>query len=209
MKWVRTYTKDLEYTTTCGHPVIIDPKQCEPFYLEHYNYYPLFQSIDTDVAIIEWDVALSLEDRRRFEEHIEKAPGLVQVAPYRQYTGWCAAMQKDREHAYVHRVPGEDIADLSGKPSNSGHFVEEGETHCILFGFGLVYIPLWIIKSLLHDLELTEEGLRRKYGSTLGWYLGRKRVTDVSFSYWHYAALGHGVPVHWDVNPVHLHYEVD
>lgn len=67
-----------------------------------------------------------------------------------------------------------------------GGWVSDGEPVCDLFGFGLVYLPL---------------GLVRCYLAT------RPEVTgNAEFSRWHHEH-GHGpVPIHWDVRPVHLHY---
>ena len=206
MKWVRSYTGSQGETLAAagwagdglpavlpdGPPrgIILDPGHFEPAWIRDYNYYPLLATLDDDVTIIEWDMALAREDRQAWAAHCAASPGLVQVAPYRQYYGWCKP--DGAEWGYVHRQ-------LDG-------LLADGEPECDLFGFGLVYIPLWIARAL--TAECADPDIAAKRGSRLGVVLAEKFITDVTFSHWHRAATGHRVPVRWDVRPLHLHYEV-
>jgi hypothetical protein len=193
VKWVRTYTGDEFYTLSCGRSIVWDPRHCEPVYLAGYSYLPLFEQMTTDTIVIEWDLALSREDRARFEGHCQAAPDLVHVAPYPHYEykpdGW--------DHGWVHR--NDDL--LTGS-------ITEGEPDCKFFGFGLVYFPLRIVQAFLDDIALPPGELAARRGEQLAGLLAEKSVTDVAFSAWHWAALARRVPVHWDVRPVHLNYEV-
>lgn len=170
--------------------IILDPGHFEPVFITDYNYYPLLAALDDDVTIIEWDMALGREDRETWAKHIANAPGLVQVAPYRQYYGWC---KPDGEQwGYVHRQ--------HDRP------VTADDPDCDYFGFGLTYIPLWVTRTLV--AECNDPDIAGKRGSHLGVVLTAKYITDVTFSAWHRAATGHRVPIRRDVRPVHLHYEV-
>lgn len=193
MKWVRTYTGDEFYTLGCGRPVVWDPRHCEPFYLAGYNYKPLLESMTADMVVIEWDLAVSKEDRARFGRHCQDAPQVIHVAPYPHYGykpgGW--------DHGWVHRNDGL----LSGS-------ITEGEPDCQFFGFGLIYFPLRIVRAFLDDMARPPGELAARYGEPVAALLGEESVTDVAFSAWHWAAQRQRVPVHWDVRPVHLNYEV-
>jgi hypothetical protein len=211
MRWVRSYTGSREETLehagwgpgglprrlADGPPrgVILDPGHCDPVFITGYNYYPLLAGLGDDVTIIEWDMALSWEDRQAWEAHVTAAPGLVQVAPYRQYYGWCKP--DGAQWGFVHRQADRPLA---GGPGAGG------DAECDYFGFGLVYLPLWIIRALVADCEDPDAAARR--GSHLGVVLAGRYITDVTFSVWHREVTGHRVPVRWDVRPVHLHYGV-
>lgn len=193
MKWVRTYTGNRDFTLSCGRPVVWDPRHCEPFYLAGYNYLPLLRKMTGDTIVIEWDLALSREHRAAFEEHCKAESGIIHVAPYPHYhykpDGW--------DHGWVHR--NDDL--LNGS-------VSEGEPDCRFFGFGLTYFPLPVVRAFLGDLALPAGELSAARGEQVASLLAEKTVNDIAFSAWHWAALGRRVPIHWDVRPVHLNYEV-
>jgi hypothetical protein len=65
------------------------------------------------------------------------------------------------------------------------YWIDAGEVRCDLFSFGLVYIPYEIVQSA------PKEALRN----------------DDVFSNWYHREYGLRTPVHWDVRPIHLHYE--
>lgn len=193
MRWVRAYTENLDYSVKSGRSIVIDPEHCEPFFNSDYDYRGLFETMTEDTVLIEWDIAISREDRARFEEHIASSPGRVHVAPYKHYF----YKPEGQEYGWVHR---------NGEDSFS---VAEGEPECQFFGFGLVYLPLWLVRAFLDELSngqrMTERAQRR--GLWLAVLLQGQKVTDVSFSAWHWQATGHTVPIHWDVRPIHLNYK--
>lgn len=71
-------------------------------------------------CLLEWDVALASEERRRFVEHALVQPDRVLVAPYPLYP-------KGKPPQLVHRVKGRPVPD--------------GQSWAHTFGFGCVYFP--------------------------------------------------------------------
>lgn len=194
MRWVRTYKESLEATLETRRSIVIDPEHCEPFYITDCNYTPVLESMTEGTVVIEWDMALSREDRARFEEYILAGPGIVHVAPYRHY----AYKPPDKDFSWLVRNTGtEGFGDL---------FCEEGEPDAMYFGFGLTYIPLWIAKAYLAECQKDFNTLAKTRGVGLATAMKAGRCGDVVFSQWHWMATGHRVPVYWDVRPVHLNY---
>jgi hypothetical protein len=189
VKWVRTYPESLEVALKTGRAMVVDPQHCEPFYLTGYDYLPLLEAAADDLAVLEWDIALSREDRATFTAHCQAAPGLVHVASYRHYdfkdpaAGW----------GWVHRLDGE-------------RSIGEGAPAAQLFGLGCAYLPLWIMRAFLAERTRPRQELVARRGPVLGALLADGNINDVTFSWWHWAATGHTVPVHWDVRPIHLNY---
>ena len=65
-------------------------------------------------------------------------------------------------------------------------FVSAKEPECDFFAFGMIYLPLEIVRRYLETKPAF--------------------VNDCEFSEWHHKTIGTKVPIHWDVRPVHLHY---
>lgn len=136
--------------------------------MDNHDYRPVLDGLDDDVIIAEWDIAFGLEDIERFAAACEAEPGKARVAPYRLYpasTGLASPV-------WAHR----DI---------DGTWISDGEPACDLFGFGLVYLPLAIVRQHLTDT----------HGA----------VSDDTFSRWHHRRYG-PTAVQWDVRLTHLHY---
>lgn len=199
MKWYRSYLKNLETTVQCAKrrnkAFVYDPGHCEPYFAENsYGYWGLFERATEDFILIEWDIALSLEDRLRFESLCQERPDHVQVAPYRHYF----YRNNFRDYAWMHR-------------SGPMNFVNEGDPFCFYFGFGLIYLPLDVVKQYIKDANdyrtiVSERGTEYKLnpgappiGATF----------DCLFSDW-YATVTNmrPVPIHWDVRPIHLNYDI-
>lgn len=128
MEWIRTYPP-MVHPEDLGRAFIVDTI---PHVYMDRNYVPVFQGLTASTAIVEWDIALSAEDRDRFIGHVEARPGRVHVAPYRLYpvsTGLS-------EPVWAHRT-----ADLA--------WIPEGQPWCNLFGLGLAWIPLAITRAFL------------------------------------------------------------
>lgn len=166
MKWIRTFPAEIPP----GRSYVVDGLQ--RVLMDGYNYVPVFEQLDDDTVIVEWDLALSPDDMAKFTWHCMTQPNRAHVAPYRLYPRSTAL--PDPVWAHRQAIPA------------GGGWVSDGDPVCQLFGFGLVYLPLGLVRSYLAT---------------------RPDVTgDSEFSRWHHEH-GHGpVPIHWDVRPVHLHY---
>ena len=193
LRWYRTMPYN---PSSLGHSYIVDdPRLVTPFYNDGYNNYrPVMEFLSTDAVLLDWDMAVSREDRQRFEQHIADDPDIVHVAPYRLYPGpkhadvpagesrWAAFPAE----AIRERLPAGNPEHLT--PGREDPHIREGEPYAAIFGFGMVYLPLEAVRKFLAEC------------STPG-------VTDSVFCIWHYRVQGKEAPVHWDVRPVHLNYE--
>jgi hypothetical protein len=194
MKWYRTYAESLEITLACGRAIVYDPQHCEPAYLSEYSYWPLFSSATDNFCVVEWDIALSAEDRKTFEAHIKNAPDRIHVAPYRSYH------YRNTHHSFdwMHRT-------------SFMNFVREDDPFCFFFGFGVIYFPLAVVHQFMAACEAGVT-VFTDLGEPKTLYPGPMRngdTNDALFSFWHAQAFDmEPVPVHWDVRPVHLHYDV-
>lgn len=92
-----------------------------------YDYRPLFEQINDDVLIVEWDIAVGAEHFDAMGDLISSAPDQVVAAPYRIYM-----LPRDPGPHWVMRR-----YDRSGRAG----WVKDGTESCHLFGFGLTYIP--------------------------------------------------------------------
>jgi hypothetical protein len=125
-----------------------------------------------DAIVLDWDIAASREDLRSFAETAALAPDSVLVAPYRLYGRAEAPVWAAKVYEHGER---------------SMRFVDEGEAHCHLFGFGMVYLPGVLTQRFVAE----HPGVR---------------MDDMSFSGWHYRHVTQCVTIDWRVRPVHLHY---
>jgi hypothetical protein len=200
MKWYRSYVRDWETSAENAgktrRGIVWDPAQCEPVYIDNYNYWDFFTSgLDDDVIIIEMDMAVGYRDRRLFESYCQASPDTVHVAPYEHY-GFKNAYERN---GWVHR-------------NTVNTSIREGDGYCLFFGFGLVYLPLPMIRDFVQAIR---DGIIVKDDRDHDFCLGLRYAgtgepanfaSDCTFSYWHATVVGAPVPVHWDVRPVHLHY---
>lgn len=140
--------------------------------------YRCLADIDDDLILIEWDIAVSREGLDLFIERAREEPDQIRVAPYRLYPG-------------TYRVPRPIWCHRIRDPGTRRFAKGPEDTHCQMFGFGLVYLPRPLVVGFLKYIE------------------GQPNVkfTDSTFSRWH---MRHGrkkdVPIDWDIPLVHLHY---
>lgn len=161
----------------------------ERLVMDGYDYTAL-GDYDDDILLLEWDIAVGREDLHRFATDASRRPGRVLVAPYRLYPEPGGVLEQKWRHRldehgsiWVHlRYDG-----LWLEP------VDTGEPYCQNFGFGMIYLP---------------RGLVRGYLDMAGRYEKMRRLSDSSFSMWHYHHVQPDVPICWDVRPVHLHYDI-
>jgi hypothetical protein len=96
-----------------------------------YDYREMFEHVDDDVLIVEWDIAVGAEHFAAMADLIQTTPDGVVAAPYRIYL-----VPRDPGPHWVMRRYAED---------GGLRWVEESDAACHFFGFGLTYIPrdLW------------------------------------------------------------------
>jgi hypothetical protein len=128
MRWVRSWPA----TIPAGRAHVVD--EMPRLVIADYDYRPL-ASVQDDVCLLEWDVALDPADARRFERTAGQEPDRVLVAPYRLHLPgepWAWAHRRvlcDGRHGWVH----------SGEPT------------CDYFGFGCIYLPWSLVSRFLRE----------------------------------------------------------
>jgi hypothetical protein len=127
VRWVRTWPAEIPE----GRSYVVDRL---PRIEMDRNYVPVLEQLDGDTVIVEWDLAVSFEDRERFTAACEAEPDRVRVAPYRIYP---VSTNLERP-VWAHR-------------RRVGHppWITEGDKECDLFSFGLVYLPHQVVKQYL------------------------------------------------------------
>lgn len=128
MRWVRTWPERIPP----GRSYVVDglPR----IEMSGHDYGPVLAQLDGDTVIVEWDIAVSAEDKARFEDFCLMTPGKVQVAPYRLYP----VSTNLPWPVWAHRL------NWKNPP-----WIVQGEPYCDLFGFGLVYLPHAVVGSYL------------------------------------------------------------
>lgn len=190
IRWVRSYPAG---PIPPHRAYVIDELPRLP--IADYDYAPLAQlaELGDDVIVIEWDMAVSREDRDRFTRAAIHAQheGLPLVAPYRLYA-------PEPAH-YAHRRVSADGRE---------RWIRENEPTCDYFGFGLVYLPGQLVRRFA-----AEPAPARGRSPFLpdGAPYADTRLTDQTFSVWYRWHCADGGAcrsprVAWDVRPVHLHY---
>lgn len=149
MKWVRTFPAEIPAGR--GHVVDGLPR----ILMSGYNYVPVLERLGGDAVIVEWDLAVSYEDRERFTGICEADPGRVHVAPYTLYPVSTSLPAPVFAHRRVGRNP---------------PWIDCDEV-CDLFGFGLVYLPHAVVRRYLATMpEVTGDAVfsRWHHGEGLG-----------------------------------------
>lgn len=142
----------------------------------NYDYRCLLD-LDDDVVLIEWDIAVGGEQLARFMDRAKAEPDQVRVAPYLLYRG-----DDPRNPFYVHRVR---------EPGHKRWVRGPQDTHCQMFGFGLIYLPRPLIEGFVATLKPGDF------------------FSDTTFSRWHMRfAKKPNVPIDWDCHASHLHYSL-
>ena len=152
----------------------------ERLIISNHCYRPL-GDIDDDVLLLEWDIAVDIEDLYRFADVARRAPHRVLVAPYRLPDRMYGLPAPVWAHRRWDGTGTGTVSPVGAKP------VETGDPTCDLFGLGMVYLP----RALIHGY------LRSGWSSHFG---------DVEFSMWHHVEVGQPVPITWDIRPVHVNY---
>lgn len=143
-----------------------------------FSYHRLAE-LEDDVVLIEWDIAIGGEQLATFMARAKAEPEQVRVAPYLLYRG--GRDGRPQIPFYVHRI----------RTERARSWAKPGDTHCQMFGFGLVYLPRWAIERFVAQMQ------------------PKSHFGDTEFSNWHRRnAPVHlrDVPIDWDCHAVHLHY---
>jgi hypothetical protein len=148
--------------------------------IDNHDYRPL-ASVDADVLLLEWDVAVDREDLERFAERARQTPGRVLVAPYRIPADLYHLPAPCWAHRHWDGTGTGTVIPVGATP------VATGDPTCNLFGLGMVYLPRALVRRFLADGYATHFG-------------------DKEFSMWHAERVAREVPIAWEVRPVHLNY---
>lgn len=146
--------------------------------------YRVLGDVGDDCVLLEWDLAIGLEELDLFMARAKATPQRVLVAPYRIYVSSGGLEVPLRQPIWAHRVY-----------VNWRHhmrFVQPTDPFCHLFAFGMIYLPQQLVRRFLDDCADL---------------LASRAFDDTTFSSWHSLHVEDpGVPIAWDVRPVHLHY---
>ncbi len=143
-----------------------------------YDYRHLLD-LDDDVVLIEWDIAIGAEQLTAFMQRAKAEPDRIRVAPYTLYRKR-AREGRQQIPFYVHRVRTHAARCWVRGPQ---------DTHCQMFGFGLIYLPRKLIERFVAQMDPASH-----FG-------------DSEFSRWHMRNVTpNDVPIDWDLPAVHLHY---
>lgn len=140
--------------------------------------------LDDDIVLIEWDIAVGGQDLAKFMQRAKAEPDQVRVAPYLLYRGGRNTRAgRPQIPFWVHRIRTQRVR----------AWASPEDTHCQMFGFGLVYLPAALLRAFVAQMQ------------------PNTHFGDSEFSRWHMRnAPQHlrDVPIDWDISVVHLHYEL-
>lgn len=173
-------------------------KDCiERFYQDKFDYRGL-ADYDDDILLIEWDLAVDRDELEHFIEHALREPKRPLAAPFKLYRnsayGSLGNWPSDTPWVWplLHwRGEGTRPGPNPGDPDIPGSYTEMaqvGDPTCNGISFGLTYLP----RKLLRAHEAAWDG----------------RVSDTSFSSWHYFNVRPDMRICWHARPAHLHYEL-
>jgi len=123
--------------------------------IDNYDYMTAENGLPTDrpgFCLLEWDIALSSDERVRFARTAAKRPHAVLVAPYMIYN-------RDGNPECVHRY------------ADSGNPIGTGWPVCETFGLGCIYIPHYILarfQSEAGGMGMTDASFSRYVFGILG-----------------------------------------
>jgi hypothetical protein len=140
------------------------------------------RDMDDSVILLEWDIAIAYHDLWNFRAHCLAAPHLVHVAPYPLYP---ESLNEIVAPVWAHRH-------MVNECPLQLQWVEFGDPVCDIFSTGMVYLP----KEIIHRLDESDE--------LVTWH---NNINDSKLAFWHYYNIKEKVPIHWDVRPIHLHYD--
>lgn len=137
---------------------------------------------DDDVILLEWDIAVGKHDIFNFIQHCLAAPNLVHVAPYPLYP---ESLDELVAPVWAHR-------EMTNPMPLQLRWIDYGEPVCDIFSTGMIFLPRHIIRLMGQSDDL------------ITWH---HNINDSKLAFWYYHEYGIKVPVHWDVRPIHLHYD--
>lgn len=177
MKLVRSWPAEIPE----GRSYVVDdiPRFVMGRYGDRQFDYRHLIDLDDDIVLIEWDIAVGAEHLALFMARAKDEPEQVRVAPYLLYRG--GRDGRPQIPFYVHRIR---------DPGTRTWVKGPEDTHCHMFGFGLIYLPKAMLQAFLAQM---------KPDSHFG---------DTEFSRWHMRHTPRqfrNVPIDWDVHCVHLH----
>lgn len=144
--------------------------------------YRCLESINDDLILLEWDIAVDRDGLEAFVYHARQDPDRMMVAPYRLYM----ATQRPtnlRRPVWCHRVY--ELPEQRDRPRH----VTEDDPEAHLFGMGMIYIPNAIRSAFLKSWP--------------------GHCNDGALSGWHNVNVHPTAKIAWDVRPAHLHYQID
>ena len=109
-----------------------------------------------DLTLVEWDIAFTPEDRKRFAESCAITPSSVHVAPYTLYPVSTALSTP----VFAHRI--------------GDRWIRFGEPLADYIGFGMVYFPLRVVErfkreySVAHGKRFTDTGFSLWHRENVG-----------------------------------------
>lgn len=180
MRWLRSWPAN----PPAGRAHVVD--DMERLVIDDYDYTPL-GSIDDDVCLLEWDMAIDRQQMTLFEGYAVQTPDRVIVAPYKLYN------PGDRPHN-AHRT----MLGMRGE-----RWISDMEPQCDLFALGLAYLPRQLVREFLAS-PAPERGRDPRLPAEFDY--ADRRFTDQTFAMWHYRVYARRVDVIWSVRPVHLHW---
>lgn len=154
--------------------------------MKNYDYSVLADVAD-DILLIEWDVAVGMEELTRFVQRAAATPDKVLAAPYRLYSGFSTRLPKPEWTAWRYHN--------NDQIQGGTYQVEPGTPTAHITSFGFTYLPRHAILGYLAARDRAIDGKQ--------W-----RFSDISFFGWHYRCVEQEVRLDWSVKPVHLHYEL-
>jgi hypothetical protein len=116
-----------------GRAYVVD--QLERLVMDDYDY-RLLSDVGDDVLLVEWDLAVSIEDLTEMVARCRRDPERPRVAPYRLYVSPSGRPLDPPRWAH-RRIEGD----------RSRHVTPDDAT-CHLFGLGLTYVPRWVIDGI-------------------------------------------------------------
>lgn len=161
-----------------GRNYVID--QIDQVVIDNYDM-RFLTDLNDSVILLEWDIAVAKHDLYNFIVHARQAPHLIHVAPYPLYP---ESLDEIVAPVWAHRHM------LNPMPLQM-RWIEYGDPVCDIFSTGMVYIPRDIVGRLSESDDL------------ITWH---SNITDSKLAFWYHFNIGEKVPVHWDVRPIHLHY---
>lgn len=138
--------------------------------------------LDDSVILLEWDIAVAYHDLWNFRAHCWAAPQLVHVAPYPLYP---ESLDQIVAPVWAHR-------EIQHFMPLQMRWIDYGDPTCDIFSTGMVYLPKHIVQRIAESDDL------------ITWH---NNINDSKLAFWYYYHIHEQVPVHWDVRPVHLHYD--